>query len=155
MRERNPLFPCAFNKTSRKPKRGRKWSQTLSEAASSRSKSTQILELILKSLDDDKAQDIVAIDLAGKTSFADSMVIASGRSQRHVGAIADHLTRDLKDAGFGKCKVEGMPNCDWVLIDAGDVIVHLFRPEVRDFYKLEQMWTMDPAKTPAETAAAH
>lgn len=135
--------------------RGRKWSQTLSEAASSRSKSTQVLELILKSLDDDKAQDIVTIDLKGKTSFADSMVVASGRSQRHVGAIADHLTRDIKDAGFGKCKVEGMPNCDWVLIDAGDVIVHLFRPEVRDFYKLEQMWAMDPAKAPTETAAAH
>ncbi|TNE37173.1 MAG: ribosome silencing factor [Alphaproteobacteria bacterium] len=127
----------------------------MSDAASSRSKSTQVLELILKSLDDDKAQDIVTIDLKGKTSFADSMVIASGRSQRHVGALADHLMRDLKDAGFGKCKVEGLPNCDWVLLDAGDVIVHLFRPEVRDFYKLEQMWAVDPATTTAAPAAAH
>ena len=88
----------------------------------------------------------MAIDLAGKTAFADSMVIATGRSQRHVGALADHLLRQLKEAGIGRCKVEGMPNCDWVLIDAGDVIVHIFRPEVRDFYKLEKMWSVDAAE---------
>ena len=74
------------------------------------------------------------------------MVIATGRSQRHVGALADHLVRQLKEAGIGRCKVEGMPNCDWVLIDAGDVIVHIFRPEVRDFYKLEKMWSVDAAE---------
>ncbi len=85
----------------------------------------------------------MSIELAGKTAFADLMVIASGRSQRHVGALADHLLRNLKEAGFGKCKVEGMPACDWVLIDTGDVIVHIFRPEVRDFYKLEKIWGVD------------
>jgi len=98
----------------------------------------------------------VAIDLAGKTAFADSMVIATGRSQRHVGALADHLLRQLKEAGLGKCRVEGMPSCDWVLIDAGDVIVHIFRPEVRDFYKLEKMWTVDAtAHKDASQMTAH
>ena len=93
-------------------------------------------ELILARLDEDKAQDIVLIDLKGKSSMADAMVIASGRSQRHVGALADHLTRAIKDAGHGRAPVEGLPQCDWVLIDAGDVIVHLFRPEVRAFYNI-------------------
>ena len=83
------------------------------------------------------------IDLTGKSSMADAMVIASGRSQRHVGALADHLTRALKEAGLGKCPVEGLPACDWVLIDAGDVIVHLFRPEVRAFYNIEKIWSVD------------
>jgi ribosome-associated protein len=71
------------------------------------------------------------------------MVVASGRSQRHVGAVADHLIRKLKDEGFGRARVEGLPHCDWVLIDAGDVIVHIFRPEVRGFYNLEKMWSAD------------
>ena len=72
------------------------------------------------------------------------MVVTSGRSHRHVGAIADRLLRDLKDAGFGRARVEGLPHCDWVLIDAGDLIVHVFRPEVRDFYNLEKMWAAEP-----------
>ena len=84
--------------------------------------------------------------------MADALVVASGRSQRHVGAMADHLLRALKDAGYGKCWVEGMPNADWVLIDAGDVIVHLFRPEVRAFYNIEKIWSVEP---PARAAAAH
>jgi ribosome-associated protein len=100
-------------------------------------------ELILARLDDDKAQDIVVIDLKDKSSIADCMIVASGRSQRHVGAVADHLLRALKEAGAGKARVEGMPHCDWVLIDAGDVIVHLFRPEVRSFYNLEKIWSVD------------
>ena len=100
-------------------------------------------DLVLHSLEEDKAQDVVSIELAGKTAFADQMIVASGRSQRHVGALADHLLRRLKEAGYGKCRVEGLPACDWVLIDAGDVIVHIFRPEVRDFYKLEKMWSVD------------
>jgi len=100
-------------------------------------------ELILSRLDDDKAQDIVLIDLKGKSPMADAMIVATGRSQRHVGALADHLTRALKEAGFGKAPVEGMPQCDWVLIDAGDVIVHLFRPEVRTFYNIEKIWSVD------------
>ncbi len=94
-------------------------------------------------LDDDKAQDIVLIDLKGKSPMADSMIVASGRSHRHVGALADHVMRALKDAGFGKARVEGLPHCDWVLIDAGDVVVHLFRPEVRTFYNIEKIWSVD------------
>jgi ribosome-associated protein len=85
----------------------------------------------------------VTIDLTGKSSIADMMVIASGRSQRHVGAIADQLQKKLKDAGFARLRIEGMPACDWVLIDAGDVVVHVFRPEVRAFYNLEKMWSAD------------
>ena len=85
----------------------------------------------------------MSIDLEGKSSIADTMVIASGRSQRHVGAIADQLHKKLKDAGYMRLRVEGMPACDWVLIDAGDVIVHVFRPEVRAFYNLEKMWSAD------------
>jgi ribosome-associated protein len=100
-------------------------------------------DIILAKLDDDKAQDIVSIDLAGKSPVADTMIVASGRSHRHVGALADHLLRALKDAGCGKARVEGLPHCDWVLIDAGDVIVHLFRPEVRSFYNIEKIWSVD------------
>ncbi len=106
------------------------------------------LSIILTSLDDSKAEEIVSIDIGGKTSIADHMIVASGRSHRHVGAIADHLTRDLKKAGCGAPRVEGMPHCDWVLVDAGDVIVHLFRPEVRGFYNLEKMWSAETDTQP-------
>jgi ribosome-associated protein len=98
------------------------------------------LKLILHSLDKDKAEDIVAIDLKGKTTIADDMVVASGRSHRHVAALADHVLERLKEAGYGPARVEGLRHCDWVLIDAGDVIVHIFRPEVRAFYRLEKLW---------------
>ena len=100
-------------------------------------------ELIINSLDADKAEDITSIDLAEKTTIADYMVVASGRSTRQVSAMADHLLRKLKDAGLGNCQVEGLSQADWVLIDANDVIVHLFRPEVREFYGLERMWAGD------------
>ena len=90
-----------------------------------------------------KAEDIVTIDLTDKSSVADRMIVASGRSNRHVGALADHILRALKDIGFGKARVEGLPHCDWVLIDAGDLIVHLFRPEVRQFYNIEKIWAVD------------
>nr|WP_231733247.1 MULTISPECIES: ribosome silencing factor [unclassified Phenylobacterium] len=100
-------------------------------------------DLILTRLEDDKAQDVVFIDIKGKSPVADGLIVASGRSGRHVGAMADHLLRALKDAGYGKCRVEGMPSADWVLIDAGDVIVHLFRPEVRSFYNIEKIWSVD------------
>lgn len=90
-----------------------------------------------------KAEETVEIDLIGKTSLADAMIITSGRSQRHVGAIADKVLQDLKTNGFGNARVEGLPACDWVLIDAGDVIVHIFRPEVRGFYNLEKIWGAD------------
>jgi ribosome-associated protein len=95
------------------------------------------------SLDDDKAEDIVAIDLAGKSSIGDHMVIATGRSNRQVSAMADHLIGKLKQTGVRRISVEGMTTGDWVLIDAGDIIVHLFRPEVREFYALEKMWGVD------------
>lgn len=98
-------------------------------------------ELIIASLEDDKAENIVAIDLGGKSSIADSMIIASGRSARHVSALADHVIRKLKENGYGRAQMEGQESADWVLIDAGDVVVHLFRPEVRDFYQLERIWS--------------
>jgi ribosome-associated protein len=110
----------------------------------------QLEEMILHRLDEDKAQDIVVIDLKDKSSVADTMIVASGRSHRHVGALADHLLRLLKDAGQGKARVEGLPHCDWVLIDAGDIIVHLFRPEVRSFYNIEKIWSVEP---PARSVA--
>ena len=109
--------------------------------------------MILNKLEDDKAEDIVAIDLLGKSPIADAVIVASGRSARHVNALADHLLRALKEAGFGRAQVEGLPAADWVLIDAGDVIVHLFRPEVRAFYQIEKIWSVDsPHRTPAATA---
>ncbi len=101
----------------------------------------EILALVLARLDDDKSEDIVPIELRGKTSIADFMVVASGRSQRHVGAIAEHLIEALKAVGIKRVRVEGQPACDWVLIDAGDVIVHVFQPEVRSFYNIEKMWS--------------
>jgi ribosome-associated protein len=96
--------------------------------------------VVLASLNDSKAEDLVSIDITGKTTFGDHMVVASGRSHRHVGAIADRLLSDLKDKGVRDSRVEGLKSCDWVLVDAGDVIVHVFRPEVRTFYNLEKMW---------------
>ncbi|HSI39342.1 MAG TPA: ribosome silencing factor [Xanthobacteraceae bacterium] len=108
----------------------------------------EILALILARLDDDKAEDIVSIELRGKTSIADFMVVASGRSQRHVGAVAEHLVEALKQRGVRQVRVEGLPACDWVLIDADDVIVHIFQPEVRSFYNIEKMWSGARPDTP-------
>jgi ribosome-associated protein len=99
-----------------------------------------LLAAVLQSLDDDQAQDVVTIDLEGKSSIADHMVIASGRSSRQVTAIAQKLAERLKHAGHGNSRIEGLPAADWVLVDAGGVVVHLFRPEVRTFYNLERMW---------------
>jgi ribosome-associated protein len=99
----------------------------------------ELVDIIQTSLDDGKAEDVIAIDLRGRTSIADYMVIATGRSARQVGAMADKLLTELKAVG-GAPTAEGMPQCDWVLIDGHDVIVHLFRPEVRAFYNLEKMW---------------
>lgn len=106
-----------------------------------------MVEAVVASLDDDKAEDVIAIDLKGRTSIADQMVIASGRSARQVGAMADHLIEKLKAIGV-RAAVEGLPQCDWVLVDGGDVIVHLFRPEVRAFYNLEKMWGVERAEKP-------
>ena len=104
--------------------------------------------LILKSLDDDQAQDIVSIPLEGKTAIADHMVIASGRSTRQVASMAQKLAERIKHGGFGHCRIEGLPAADWVLVDAGDVVIHLFRPEVRSFYNLERMWAFGDAPAP-------
>ena len=102
----------------------------------------QLHDLAIKSIDDDKGQDIVSIPLAGKTSLADYMIVASGTSSRQVSAMAQKLSERIKKQGV-TCRIEGMTNADWVLIDAGDVIIHLFRPEVRNFYNLERMWAFD------------
>ncbi len=106
-------------------------------------------QTIVEGLEDAKAVDIVSIELAGKTTLADRMIIASGRSSVHVGAIADRVVKACRDAGFPSPKVEGMPLCDWVLLDARDAIVHIFRPDVRHFYNLEKMWSAD---RPGETS---
>lgn len=120
-----------------------------SEAKAPREK--DIRSIVMDSLENMKAEDTVEIDLVGKTSIADAMIIASGRSNRHVGSIAEHIAEELKDKGFGSPRIEGMPACDWVLIDVGDLLVHIFRPEVRSFYNLEKMWSAD---RPHEQAAA-
>ncbi len=103
-----------------------------------------LLDLVVRSLDADKAIDPVTVDLRGKTTIADAMVVASGTSQRHLAAMADKLLSRLKAAGIAGIAAEGAQNTDWVLIDAGDVIVHLFKPETREFYNLEKLWTAPP-----------
>lgn len=108
------------------------------------------LELITASLDDDKAENIAVIDLQGKASFADFMVVATGRSDRQVGAMADHIVQKLKDKGISRVPSEGRLRGDWVLLDSGDVVVHLFKPETRSFYNLEKLWSDEPA--PARAA---
>lgn len=114
-----------------------------------------LAKFVSASLDDSKAEDIVTIDIAAKSSLADTMIVASGRSHRHVGAIADRLIEDLKAKGVHDIRVEGLAHCDWVLIDLGDVLVHVFRPEVRGFYNLEKMWAAEPvaARTPRSSGA--
>ncbi len=103
----------------------------------------KLLNFIQKNLDDNKAQEMTTIDLAGKSSIADYLVIVSGTSVRHVAALTDHLARDLKLNDHGSARIEGLPAADWVLMDVGDIIVHIFRPEVRGFYNLEKMWSVD------------
>jgi ribosome-associated protein len=106
-------------------------------------------QIIVEGLEDAKAEDIVSIDLLGRTTLADRMIIASGRSSVHVGAIADRVVKACRDAGYPSPKVEGMPLCDWVLLDAQNAIVHIFRPDVRRFYNLEKIWSAD---RPGESA---
>lgn len=123
--------------------------KALTPASSEQGKaqSRALYDLIMKSLDDDQAQDIVSIPLEGKSNIADHMVIAEGRSTRQVAAIAQKLAERVKQAG-GKARIEGLANADWVLIDTGDVVVHLFRPEVRSFYNLERMWAVGEEAEP-------
>ena len=130
------------------PKTARK---TLTQAAALKAQpdADKTLKLILSRLDDMKAEDTVTIDLRGKSAFSDYMVVTTGRVNRHVGAIAENVAKGLKESGIAKPHVEGLPNCDWVLIDSGDVIVHIFRPEVREFYNLERLWTQGPTAAKA------
>ena len=103
----------------------------------------KMIDVVLQSLDDAKAEQTISIDIAGKSSLADHMVVTSGRSNRHVAAVADQVVKALRDGGFSKPRIEGLPHADWVLVDGGDVIVHIFRPEVREFYNIEKMWQAD------------
>ncbi|MBK1869037.1 ribosome silencing factor [Aestuariivirga sp. YIM B02566] len=111
------------------------------KSAPKRKTKNPLLTSILSHLEDAKAEDIVTIDLNGKAVIADGMIVASGRSNRHVGAIADQLVEKLKGEGHKDLRVEGLPHADWVLVDAGDIVVHIFRPEVRSFYNLEKLWS--------------
>jgi ribosome-associated protein len=112
-------------------------------ASGSARKADVLSQIIVDGLEDAKAEDIVSIDLSGRTTLADRMIIASGRSSVHVGAIADRVVKACREAGYPSPKVEGMPLCDWVLLDAQNAIVHVFRPDVRRFYNLEKMWSAD------------
>jgi ribosome-associated protein len=103
--------------------------------------SDALLAHVLAWLDEAKAENVVTIDIRQKSSLGDYMVIASGRSDRHVGAVAEQIQRKLKEEGYAKARIEGQAHCDWVVIDIGDIIVHVFRPEVREFYNLEKMWS--------------
>src|SRR6516162_6443381 len=114
--------------------------------------SEALLAHIARWLDDAKAENVVVIDIRNKSSIGDYMVIASGRSDRHVGAIADQVQRKLKESGHPRVRTEGQPQCDWVLIDLGAIVVHVFRPEVREFYNLEKMWSAD---RPSEETIPH
>ena len=106
-------------------------------------KKLNLLNVVISSLEEFKAQDIVKIDLIGKTSMADSMLIASGTSSRQIRAIAENTVTEIKKSSNVNVNIEGLSQSDWVLIDAGDIIIHLFRPEVREFYNLEKMWQVD------------
>jgi ribosome-associated protein len=103
--------------------------------------SEALLANVLDWLDEAKAENVVTIDIRNKSSLGDYMVIASGRSDRHVGAVAEQIQRKLKEEGHGKARIEGQAHCDWVVVDIGDIILHVFRPEVREFYNLEKMWS--------------
>ncbi len=127
--------------------------QTASVPAAKAGSTADLHAIVMQSLDDDQAQETVSIPLAGKSSIADHMVIASGRSSRQVAAMAQKLAERIKQQTGRSARIEGLPAADWVLIDAGDVIVHLFRPEVRSFYNLERMWGF--ADAPVAQAVAH
>jgi ribosome-associated protein len=122
---------------------------TKAAALKAQSDADKTLNMVLSRLDDMKAEDTVTIDLRGKSAFTDFMVITTGRVNRHVGAIAESVAKGLKESGIASPHIEGLPNCDWVLIDSGDVIVHIFRPEVREFYNLERLWTQGPTAAKA------
>lgn len=138
--------PKSAAKPAKKPAKTAAKKAAAPKAAPKAAPQSDLLKRILVSLDDDKAENIVTIDLEGRSSLCDAAVIASGRSSRHVAAMADHLARKLKEGGYGTRPISGQGQGDWVLVDAGDVIVHLFRPEVRDYYDLEGMWSVGSRK---------
>jgi ribosome-associated protein len=146
------VLPKSGSAKSAKPKAaksGTRKTSTKAQASKAQDGADKTLNLILSRLDDMKAEETVTIDLRGKSAFSDYMVVTTGRVNRHVGAIAENVTKGLKENGVKGIHVEGLPNCDWVLIDSGDVIVHVFRPEVREFYNIERLWTQDPAAAKA------
>ena len=129
------------------------WSKTLTHSSDAakvgahvktKQAAAELADMIYDILDTQSAENIVRLDLTGKSSIADTMIVASGRSNRHVSALSDYIQRGLKEIGLKKLGIEGDKQNDWVLIDAGDVIVHLFRPEVREFYALEKLWAVSP-----------
>jgi ribosome-associated protein len=137
-----PKVPSKVSKTARK-------TSTPAAALKAQPDADKTLNMILSRLDDMKAEETVTIDLRGKSAFSDYMIVTSGRANRHVGAIAENVAKGLKENGIKSIHVEGLPNCDWVLIDSGDVIVHVFRPEVREFYNLERLWMQGPTAAKA------
>jgi ribosome-associated protein len=137
-----PKVPKTAKKTARK-------TSTRAAALKAQPDADKTLNMILSRLDDMKAEETVTIDLRGKSAFSDYMIVTSGRANRHVGAIAENVAKGLKENGIKSIHVEGLPNCDWVLIDSGDVIVHVFRPEVREFYNLERLWMQGPTAAKA------
>lgn len=148
VRRKGPLTTQATARSRAKVSSAPVVPQTVSEVRDA----SETLKIVLDRLEEMKAEDPVTIDLTGKTSIADLMVVASGRSNRHVGAVADDVVEHLKKSGLKNIRVQGQPHCDWVLIDAGDVIVHVFRPEVRDFYAIEKMWTGSKTQRTLESA---
>lgn len=122
---------------------GRQHDVPASELVPGARESAELLNLVTGWLDEAKAAQVVTIDLSDKSVMADFMIIATGGNERHVAAIADQLQRRFKEIGHGRVRVEGLESCDWVLIDTGDIVIHVFRPEVREFYNLERMWSQD------------
>lgn len=106
----------------------------------------ELCDLLHKSLDDDKAEDMVVIDLRGKVAYADWMIVATGMNSRHLQSMAQKCEDRMREAGFGNARFEGLTDANWVIVDANDVIIHLFRPAVRQFYKIEELWQMEPAR---------
>ncbi|MFM1816535.1 MAG: Ribosomal silencing factor RsfS [Pseudomonadota bacterium] len=122
---------------------GRQIDEPVSEFVARAMDSAELLDQLVVWLDEAKATNVVTIDLRDKSVIGDYMIVASGGNERHVGAIADQIQRKLKELGVGRARIEGQESCDWVLIDTGDIIIHVFRPEVREFYNLERMWASE------------
>jgi ribosome-associated protein len=142
--------PAAISKSAKTAKKPAARKPAAKKPVAKKAEPSALLSRIVKSLDDDKAEKIVSIDLAGRSSLCDAMVVASGRSTRHVAACAEHLVQRLKEIGYAP-RANGLAQGDWALVDAGDIIVHVFRPEVRTYYDIEGMWSVgEPKRTRAK-----